>query len=141
MIAHWPGRIAAGSVSDHPSAFWDIMPTLAHLIGARVPHHSDGISFLPTLLGMVEDQVDHAYLYWEYLSRGGSQAVRMGDWKGIRTGIVGDSGAPIQLYQLRDDISEQNNVADAYPEIVAQIKRVMQMRTPSHIEKWNFEFY
>ncbi len=51
MIAIWPGSIKAGSTTDHISAFWDIMPTIAELAGMKSPENIDGISFLPTLLG------------------------------------------------------------------------------------------
>src|SRR5438046_4380096 len=37
MIARWPGTIPSGRVSDHPSAHWDIFPTLAEVAGARLP--------------------------------------------------------------------------------------------------------
>lgn len=139
MIARWPGQVPAGSVSEHISAFWDVMPTLAELSDAKLPHHTDGISFLPTLLRHAEEQPVHAFLYWEYHGRGGSQAVRMGDWKGIRTQVHKNPDAPIQLYHLSQDLGEQNDLAKTYPEIVAQIHRLMRSRTPSHIEKWNFE--
>jgi arylsulfatase A-like enzyme len=139
MIARWPGKIPAATVSEHVSAFWDVMPTLAELTSARIPHDSDGISFLPTLLGKQEQQTVHAFLYWEYHSRGSSQAIRMGDWKGIRTDIKNNPDAEIQLYKLDDDVGEQHNLADRHPEIVEQIQRLMHTRTPSHIEDWNFE--
>ena len=51
MIARWPGQVQAGATSDHVSAFWDLMPTLADVTGATAPDAIDGISFLPTLLG------------------------------------------------------------------------------------------
>ena len=65
MIATWPGKIAAGSETDHLSAFWDVMPTLCELVGLNPPSDIDGISFLPTLLGQSERQQQHKYLYWE----------------------------------------------------------------------------
>ena len=65
MIAWWPGKIAAGSESDHLSAFWDVMPTRCELTGAKAPQGIDGVSFLPTLLGEGA-QTQHDYLYWEY---------------------------------------------------------------------------
>lgn len=139
MIARWPGKIQPGSTSDHISAFWDVMPTLAEVTHAKVPHDTDGISFLPTLLGKPEEQPQHAFLYWEYHGRGGSQALRMGDWKGIRTEVHRNPESEIQLYNLANDVSEERNVADSHPEIVAQIERLMHTRTPSHIEDWNFD--
>ena len=64
MIACWPDKIAAGSKSDHVSAFWDVMPTVAELAGVKSPQKIDGISFLPTLLGKSGQKV-HKSMYWE----------------------------------------------------------------------------
>jgi arylsulfatase A-like enzyme len=47
MIVRWPGKVKPGTVSDHISAFWDVMPTFADITGARTPEGTDGISFLP----------------------------------------------------------------------------------------------
>lgn len=57
MIASWPGRINTGTESDHPSAFWDFLPTFADITGREKPANIDGISFLPTLEG--RDQSTH----------------------------------------------------------------------------------
>ncbi len=137
MIAKWPRRIKAGSQTEHVSAFWDIMPTLADAINMPVPEWTDGISFLPTLVGD-EAQAKHDYLYWEYHSLGGMQAVRMGDWKGVRTGLHKDASAAIQLYDLSTDLSEFTDVSVANPEVVARIAEFMDARKPSAIEDWNF---
>src|SRR3546814_10334699 len=64
FIVRWPNRVAAGSVSDHIGAFWDIMPTFVELTDAPTPRHTDGISFLPTLIGQgIQNQ--HPSLHWE----------------------------------------------------------------------------
>ena len=86
MIARWPGRIEPGTTSDLPSAFWDVMPTLAEAAGCEVPEGIDGISFMPALLGR-DDQREHEFLYWEFTGYGGQQALRMGDWKAVRQNI------------------------------------------------------
>ena len=64
LIARWPGHIEPGSESDHVSAFWDMMPTFADLVGIRAPEGIDGISFLPALLGE-SGQTKHDHLYWD----------------------------------------------------------------------------
>jgi len=125
MIARWKGKIKPGSVSDHVSAFWDVMPTLAEIAGVQPPKGIDGISYLPTLLGK-PGQKQHEYLYWEYQSRSGNQAVRMGRWKGIRREIARRRDAPIELYDLVDDIGESKNVADKHPDIVKRITEIMK---------------
>src|SRR5690606_15016200 len=63
VIVRWPGRIAAGSRADHPSAFWDYLPTACELAGVTVPHNIDGLSYLPVLLG--KPQPTHEYLFWK----------------------------------------------------------------------------
>lgn len=137
-IARWPGRIAEGAVTDHVSAFWDVLPTVAELVGFAPPTDIDGISFLPTLLGRDGQQI-HESLYWEYHGLwDGAQAVRMGDWKGVRLGGHTDADAPIQLYDLATDLGEQRNVASEHPDVVARLRAVMESRTPSEFDQWNF---
>ena len=70
MIARWPERVGAGSESGHISAFWDVMPTVAELVGVSISDTLDGISFLPTLTGKGE-QEEHDFLYWEFHEKGG----------------------------------------------------------------------
>jgi arylsulfatase A-like enzyme len=131
LLACWPGKIPASTMTAHISAFWDFLPTCCDVAGIQSPSDIDGISFLPTLLGQTENQKKHEYMYWEF-NRGGSlQAVRMGDWKLIR--FVAQN--KFELYNLKTDIGEQNNVADQHPEIVAQIENYLKTaRTES--EYW-----
>jgi arylsulfatase A-like enzyme len=135
MIAWWPGKIQAGSVNDHVSAFWDFLPTCADLAGFKTSRDIDGISMLPTLLGQDDKQKKHEYLYWEFHEQGKRQAVRMGDWKGIRQNVAKNPNGPIELYNLKNDIGEKKNVAVRHPSIVAKIEAYMKAaRTPS--EHW-----
>jgi arylsulfatase A-like enzyme len=134
-IARWPGKIKPGSVTDHISAFWDFLPTCCDLAGIDTPQDTDGISMLPTLLGRAAEQKDHEYLYWEFHEQGKKQAVRMGNWKGVRLNVAKNPDGPIELYYLKTDIGEQNNIADQHPQIVARIEDIMaSARTPS--EHW-----
>ena len=126
MIARWPGMIKAGTNSDHISAFWDFLPTCCELAGIEKPDNIDGISFLPTLLGRKDQQQKHKYLYWEFHEQGKKQAIRMNDWKGVRLNVASNLDAPIELYNLKDDLSEENNVAAKHPEIVERISRYMK---------------
>jgi arylsulfatase len=138
MIARWTGTIRPGSTSDHVSAFWDFMPTAAELAGAERPDGIDGLSYLPALLGNDVSQQEHGHLYWEYHSLGGMQAVRMGDWKAVRRDIVKVDNAPIELYDLGADIGETVDVASLHPAVVQQAREIMDGRSPSPIEQWNF---
>jgi arylsulfatase A-like enzyme len=134
-IARWPGKIKAGSVTDHISAFWDFLPTCCDIAGIKTPEGIDGISMLPTLLGQSAKQKKHEFLYWEFHEQGKRQAVRMGHWKGVRQNVAKNPNGPIELYYLKDDIGEQHDVAKQHPQIVAKIEDLMRSaRTPS--ENW-----
>ena len=124
MIAYWPRRIRPGRTSDLISGFQDVMPTLCEISGAKTPKDIDGISFLPTLLDKGE-QKKHEFLYWEFPSYGGQQAVRLGDWKAIRQNMH-KGNTQIQLFDLAKDIGETTNVASQHPEIVERMSRIMR---------------
>jgi arylsulfatase len=124
LVARWPGRIAPGQVTDHVSAFWDVLPTFCELAGIEAPEPCDGISFAPTLLG-ADVQPAHEYLYWEFPGYGGQQAVRMGRWKALRQ-KMGKGNRRLSLYDLDADRGEAHDVADEHPEIVARIEAIMR---------------
>jgi arylsulfatase A len=132
MIAWWPGRIEAGSISDHISGFQDMMPTFTELAGMPHPPAIDGISMVPELLGRSGRQQKHEYLYWEFHGLGGRQAVRMDNWKAVRLNVRQDRNAPIELYNLEEDIAEQQDLAGQHPGIVEKIDQIMrQAHVPS----------
>jgi len=122
MIAWCPGIIPADIKSDHISAFWDIMPTLAELTGTELTVATDGISFLPTLLNNKEQQ-QHTYLYWEFHEQNGREALRSGKWKLIRQPIVGET--ILELYDLSNDIHEDNNLVYTNPEKVKELEAML----------------
>lgn len=136
MIAYWPGKIAAGSESDHISAFWDMVPTFTELAEVPAPEDTDGVSMVPTLLGKGE-QVEHPYLYWEFHERGGRIAVRMGKWKGVRYNVLSKPNAMMELYDLLVDPGETKNLAKENPEVVERILKIMKSaRTDSDLFKF-----
>ena len=138
-IAYWPNTISAGQYSNHISAFWDFFPTAIEIAGIKKDYkHIDGISFLPELKGDIQKK--HKYLYWEFLEKGGKQAVRLNQWKGVKTNMSIDPNSPIELYNLSDDISEKINVAKNFPDIVKKIKETMDNEhNESEIFKFEFE--
>ncbi|RDV27375.1 N-acetylgalactosamine-6-sulfatase [Alteromonas aestuariivivens] len=147
-IARWPGKVAEGQRTDHVSAFWDVLPTLADLAGVELTTPTDGISFLPTLLNE-EGQEQHSSLYWEFHNMKGYhiQAVRMDDdnkaaWKAVRIYKNRQRvDPPIELYNLTTDPSETHNVAENYPEVVEKAAQLMKSsRTPSFMDAWNFDY-
>jgi len=127
FIARWPGKVKAGSTTNHVSAFWDFLPTCCELLGQEPPSGIDGISMLPTLLSGPQKQKKHDYLYWELR---GQQAVRMGDWKSVRD----KPNRKIELYNLKKDIGEQRDIADEHLEIIAKITDIFKNgRTKSDV--------
>ena len=138
FIVKWPGKVSPGTVTDHISANWDVLPTVSEIIKGEIPVDLDGISLLPVLLNQ-DQQAQHRYLYWEYHGRWeGAQAVRMDEWKAVRLGVGATKQGPIELYNLKEDIGENHDVAQQFPEIVEEIRDIMKDRSPSHIQKWNF---
>jgi arylsulfatase A len=78
-------------------------------------------------------QKEHVYLYWEFHERGGRQAVRMGNWKAVRYNVF-EGNRSIELYDLKSDPSESNDLADQYPEIAERMAEIMtEARTESEI--------
>jgi arylsulfatase A-like enzyme len=131
MLAWWPGKIEAGAVTDHVSAFWDVSPTVRELAGAEAQADTDGLSMVPTLLGE-GTQKEHDYLYWEFFEMGGKRAILRGDWKLILYKTNTDLNPKAELFNLAQDESEQKNVADQYPEVVSKLRALMdKARTPA----------
>lgn len=136
MIARWPGTVEAGSVTDHVSAQWDLLPTVAELTGAEAPEGIDGVSFLPTLHQNDSEQKQHNHLYWETPDKKGWQAVRKGNWKGHHIGTRTPGKTVVELYDLATDEAEENNVADQHPEIVAEMTKLFEEgRTPQENDR------
>jgi arylsulfatase A-like enzyme len=135
MLARWPGKIKAGSKTNHISAFWDFLPTCCELVGIETPKGTDGISILPTLLGEPQKQKKHEFLYWEFHEQGKKQAVRIDDWKGVRLNVAKNPDGPIELYNLKADIGEQKDLTAERTEVAEKIKKYLETaRTPS--ENW-----
>lgn len=120
-VAWWPGRIAPGTVSDETAVSFDVMPTLLDLAGIDVPdgHHLDGVSLVPLLLK--GEPLPERDLFWEYR---GQSAVRQGLWK-----LLINARGPeetIGLYNLHEDLGEQTNLAEQYPERVSAMRQALK---------------
>ena len=136
QIVKWPGKVEAGSVSNHVTGFEDWLPTLLDLIDseAGVPEGVNGLSIAPTLLG--EEQEERRFLYREFTGYGGQQAVWLGErWKGIRRDLLkkgNENPLEIHLFDMQADPSESTNVASENPEVLAEIEGLMKSeRVPS----------
>jgi arylsulfatase A len=135
-IIAWAGRIPAGTSSDRVTGFEDWLPTLLELTGnaKSIPQDIDGISFVPTLHGKMQEP--RPFLYREISDSGGQQYVRLGDWTGIRQQLSPAKNAPpnlrTMLFNLHDDRSQKTDVAADHADVVARIERIFrEQHTPS----------
>ena len=136
MIARWPDKIAPGTQSDLPSAFWDFLPTACEIAGVEMPEKLDGISYLPTLLGRANAQKMHEYLYWASSEGATSVGVRQGKWKLVKYRLAGKNAkndsnlneepGDWRLYDLTNDSGEQNNLAEQQADKVAEILELLK---------------
>jgi arylsulfatase A-like enzyme len=122
MIVRWPGTVPAGKASDVPWAFWDFLPTAAELAGAKLPADAkiDGLSVVSALRGGEGPKRD--CFYWELHEGKFIQALRLGNWKAVRSG----PGAPLELYDLEADPSERNDLAAGNPEVIARAEALLK---------------
>jgi arylsulfatase A-like enzyme len=134
-IAWWPGRVPAGTVSEHLSGFQDYLPTFCELAGTPPPATLDGISLLPTLLGKPESQRRHEDLYFEFYEAGGKQAVVTDRWKAVRLNWIDRPAGPLELYDLRADLEEQHDVAAHHPQVVKVMERHLAAAHAAHQDK------
>lgn len=138
FIAWWPEKIKAGTNTGLISTQYDLMPTLAELIKVHVTN-TDGISFLPTLFGKAQQQKQHEYLYFEFPEKGGQVAIRMGNWKAVKSNMKKDSAAAWEIYNLQTDVAEKNNIAKEHPELAKKFEKIMRKEhVRSHIHDWEF---
>jgi arylsulfatase A len=121
-LARWPGVVPAGRVCDEPWAFWDFLPTAAELAGVKLPagFQPDGLSLTTMLKGGPAPQRD--YFYWELHGAAFIQAVRFGNWKGVRNGPA----KPLELYDLKSDSDERHDVAAQNPDLVAKAEALLK---------------
>ncbi len=138
FITRWPGKIKPNTTCNLPCAMWDVMPTCAEIAGVTPPADIDGISYLPALLGRMDKQKKHKFLYWAFYEQGGKMAIRMGRYKGVRNNVARDPDSVLELYDLQTDIGETTNIADKHPDVVAQLDELMKS---AYVESplWSFK--
>lgn len=140
FIVSWKNHIKPASVTGHISAFWDVMPTLADLTGLKINNETDGITFLPTLMDRPDHQKQHNQLYWEFHELNGRRALRQGDWKLIQYHVGNNPAGNFELYNLKDDPSEQKDLASRFPDKVESLEKIMLAeRVPSDTFKFASE--
>lgn len=131
LVVRWPEHTPAGTESSHVGYFGDFFATAAQLAGVPLPSGLDSVSFLPSLDASAGLQVEHEFLYWEFHERGSTQAVRVGNWKGVIRPL---GSRHVELYDLASDLGETRDVAAAHPEIVEKIVSIAKKaHTPSQL--------
>ncbi|MDA3854440.1 MAG: arylsulfatase [Bacteroidales bacterium] len=125
MITWSPRLIEGGTVSKSPYYFADMMSTFAEIGAYKGVMNTDGMSFYKEMMHQQSNE-NRRFLYWEFFERGYKQAVRYGQWKAV---II---EGKLSLYDLSNDIGEEQNVAKENPQIVSEINTYLKTcRTPS----------
>lgn len=113
FLMNWPGHVPAGKTFDGLTSAMDIFATSFKLAGGQTtPKPLDGVDLMPYVTGQRSGS-PHKHLFWKKLE---GAAVRSGEWKLINT-----EGLPIMLYNLSDDLSEYNNIAESRPDKVDEL--------------------
>lgn len=124
FLAKWTGRFPRGRVVDTLAAGFDVAPTVMELAGLQAPGGLDGLSLAPTLLGKTV-QAGHEALYFEYPEGRKQQAVVTRTYKMIRPDLTGSPGL-FELYDIVADASEQKNLAESSPEVLARLREIAE---------------
>jgi arylsulfatase len=132
LIARWPDVIKPNSETDAVAAMWDLLPTLCEAASTPAPEQIDGVSLF-SVFQNPDSELSRDHLYWEFPAKEGQQAVRFGNWKGVRTDLA-KGPQRWQLYDLAADETETHDVADEHPQVVEQIERIAAVEhAPSQV--------
>src|SRR5262249_31760769 len=126
FLVSWPGKVPAGKTYDQPVIALDILPTAAAVAGAEADADGDGVELLKHLSGE-DTTAPHEALGWRF---GPQKAVRKGKWKLVDwRDFETKQQSGWQLYDLAQDVGEENDLAKAEPRIVAELSAAW--------ERWN----
>jgi arylsulfatase A-like enzyme len=114
FVVSWPGKLPEGKVYDQPVISIDISRTALELAGAKIVPKLEGVNLSPFLSGARSDPPHEALFWWS----GDKWAVRSGEWKLLREkGMVEP-----QLFQLSNDIAEEDDRASSDPDRTASLR-------------------
>ena len=126
LLIRWPGTAKPGGICDEPMISTDYYPTILEMAGLplRPAQHMDGVSLVPLLKGGKMTQRPLFWHYPHYGNQGGAPcgAIRLGDFKLIEWYEDGS----VELFNLREDLSEKNNLSAKMPEKVAELRKMLQ---------------
>ena len=125
MIVRWNKKMKPGQINNSVWSHYDLFPTFAEIAKAKKTNNVDGTSVLPFWFGKTKPNLK--YHYWEFHEGGFVQAVRIGNWKGVRKGLTGK----IELYDLQKDSAETTDLSAKNSKLVVQIDDIMKRE---HIE-------
>ncbi|MFC2112523.1 sulfatase [Bacteroidota bacterium] len=118
FIIKWPSKLEGGQVYGGLTSTLDILPTIANAAGAGLPQQTlDGVDLMPFLLEE-KQEAPHDTLYWMTQNQA---AVRAGDWK-----LILFPKGRAELYNLADDLGEQNDLSEEKPELVKELIAAIQ---------------
>ena len=130
LIIRWPGVVQPGSTSREPVSSIDFFPTITELAGLQTAAPIDGLSLVPLLKGGSDFSRDVIYWHYPHYHSAGiapSGAVRKGDYKLIEwydERVAGGQGR-FELYNLKEDIGEKNNLVPERPEKTAELRDML----------------
>ncbi|MEZ4663239.1 MAG: sulfatase-like hydrolase/transferase [Caldilineaceae bacterium] len=126
LLVCWPGVVEAGGTCAQPITSPDFYPTILEIAGLEpIPEqHCDGVSFMPLLR---QEAFERGAIFWHYPhygNQGGTpgSSVRLGDYKLIEFFEDGR----LELYDLRQDVSEEQNLVETEPEMAAQLHGLLR---------------
>jgi len=120
FIVRWPGKLPKGTICDEPVISLDVMPTVCAAAGAELPDDRvyDGRDMLPVILGQAKKPLHEALFWYDGTNQ---WAVRVGKWK-----LLSRSGR-LELYDLKSDISEKDNLKEQNPEVVERLQQTFDV--------------
>lgn len=137
FIVSWPHQIKQHRKTFHISAFWDFLPTVCDITGVDIPDDTNGISYLPTLLGEESKQSRHEYIYYEFYEMGGKQSILKDGWKLVRLNLSKPGKMVEELYYLPDDVGEKHNLITSNRKKADALKALMEkVHTKSEVFNW-----